>query len=197
MNELNLIRNTDIYLTDQILKGRYLKGEKILDSGCGSGRNLPWFVENNLNVFATDINAEVIEFLKELYPSLSNSIKKADLVELPFQKNEFNHIICSAVLHFARNTHNFIDMFSELVRVLMVNGTLFIRMTTDVGVEGTIKEIQDGVFFLKDETERFLLTRPLLHELMRIHHLDFLEPFKTTVVDDLRSMATVMLIKKA
>ncbi|SDB28614.1 Methyltransferase domain-containing protein [Flavobacteriaceae bacterium MAR_2010_188] len=196
MNELNLIQNTDIYLIDQILKGRYFQGEKILDAGCGSGRNLPWFIHNKLEVFATDINLEVVENIKEIFTTLEKNSVQANLESLPYQKNEFDHIICSAVLHFASSTQNFIDMFSELVRVLKVNGTLFIRMTTDVGVEATIREIGDGVSSLKDGSDRFLLTKSLLFDLMIIHNLEFLEPFKTTVVEDLRSMATVMLIKK-
>ena len=35
--ELNHIINTDIYLIDQILKGRYNGGGKLLDAGCGGG----------------------------------------------------------------------------------------------------------------------------------------------------------------
>lgn len=35
----------DIYLLDQIMKGRYDKEDIILDAGCGEGRNLRWFVE--------------------------------------------------------------------------------------------------------------------------------------------------------
>lgn len=196
MNELNLIQNTDIYLIDQILKGRYLEGEKILDAGCGAGRNLPWFIHNKLEVFATDINPEGVEFSKQTFPTIAKNTQQANLENLPYDDNEFDHIICSAVLHFASSTQNFIDMFSELVRVLKVNGTLFIRMTTDVGVEATIKEIGAGVFSLKDGSDRFLLTKSLLLDLMCNHNLAFLEPFKTTVVEDLRSMATVMLIKK-
>jgi len=37
------INGTDIYLLDQILKDRYETGDKILDAGCGKGRNLKWF----------------------------------------------------------------------------------------------------------------------------------------------------------
>ena len=35
-----LIGNTDIYLIDQIMKNRYNQQDKILDAGCGNGRNL-------------------------------------------------------------------------------------------------------------------------------------------------------------
>jgi len=39
------IQHMDIYLLDQIMKGRYDKEDIILDAGCGEGRNLRWFVE--------------------------------------------------------------------------------------------------------------------------------------------------------
>jgi hypothetical protein len=47
IKELNqLLGNIDIYLLDQILKARFEKHCKILDAGCGEGRNLIFFVRN-------------------------------------------------------------------------------------------------------------------------------------------------------
>ncbi|MFT3743892.1 MAG: hypothetical protein QM785_06305 [Pyrinomonadaceae bacterium] len=36
----------DIYLFDQIQKGRFSPGMKILDAGCGGGRNIHWLLRN-------------------------------------------------------------------------------------------------------------------------------------------------------
>ncbi|WP_332912670.1 hypothetical protein [Algoriphagus boritolerans] len=45
VTELNqLLGNVDIYLLDQILKGRFSKEMKILDAGCGEGRNAVYFI---------------------------------------------------------------------------------------------------------------------------------------------------------
>ena len=44
----------DIYLFDQLLKGRFVPGMRILDAGCGSGRNLVYFLRSGYEVFAVD-----------------------------------------------------------------------------------------------------------------------------------------------
>ena len=52
INELNrLLGNVDIYLLDQILKGRFTKEMKILDAGCGEGRNTAYFVNQGYQIF--------------------------------------------------------------------------------------------------------------------------------------------------
>ena len=52
--------NIDIYLFDQLLKGTYDDCKKVLDAGCGSGRNLVYFLRNNYDVYAIDSNPEAI-----------------------------------------------------------------------------------------------------------------------------------------
>ncbi len=50
----NVLGNLDIYLLDQIVKGRYNQRDKILDAGCGTGRNMYWFYNNQFNIWAVD-----------------------------------------------------------------------------------------------------------------------------------------------
>ncbi|MBW1294206.1 class I SAM-dependent methyltransferase [Aquimarina litoralis] len=190
-----LLGNIDIYLLDQILKERYTETDKILDAGCGSGRNLHWFYNNGFDLYGVDKETESIEYVKDLYPKWGNKMNVCSLDTLKFDANYFDHIICSAVLHFASNTSHFKAMFSELIRVLKPFGTIFIRMTSNIGIEDKINSIHDGVYTLGDESHRFLLTRDLLSELMIKHSLSFLEPLKSTNVHDLRSMTTLVLQK--
>ncbi len=113
------IKNTDIYLLDQILKNRFLKGFKILDAGCGSGRNMTYFIHNGFNITGIDIDENQIETLQKQYRK--HQFKVAGLEEIPFSENHFDYIICNAVLHFAKSEKHFFDMFSELFRVLKRN----------------------------------------------------------------------------
>jgi tellurite methyltransferase len=191
------IGETDIYLIDQIMKGRYQPEDTILDAGCGYGRNLYWFLKNGLNVYGVDQNAAAITHLRShLPPHLGKKFQQAELETLPFDNNYFDHIICSAVLHFAKHTTHFHEMVAESTRVLKPNGSLFIRMTSDIGIEGRSHPIAEGVYQIPDGSTRFLLTRTLLAEMLDKNKLSFLEPFKTVNVDDLRCMSTLVLSKE-
>ena len=187
---------TDIYLIDQIMKGRYKPDDIILDAGCGSGRNMHWFLQNNFNITGIDINEAAIQELKDKYPGLRNTFSVLPVENTGFADNRFDHIICSAVLHFVNSTTQFKSMLNELVRVLKPGGSLFIRMTSDIGIEDKVELIADGVYVIPDGSTRFLLTRQLLAGCMQQNKLSFIEPIKTTNVDDVRCMSTLLLQKK-
>ena len=193
---LQEIGKTDIYLVDQILKGRYRSGEKILDAGCGTGRNCYWFIKNKLDIYGIDSNKSIINSLKTKHPLIVNKFSTSPIENILFKNRTFDHIICNAVLHFAENTAHFNKIISELVRVLKPKGTLFIRMTSDIGIENLVKEISEGKYLIPDGSERFLLKRQLLDNLLEEQQLTLLEPLKTVNVSDLRCMSTLILEKK-
>ncbi len=190
-----ILGNVDIYLLDQIVKGRYLKEDKILDAGCGSGRNMYWFYHNQYNIWAMDRELEQIELVRETYPDCSNQFLLSELDEMPYTNAEFNHIVCNAVLHFARNEKHFNGMMAEMLRVLKVHGSIFIRMASNIGIEELVVYEGNGIFSIPDGTQRFLLTRKLLDNFMAKYNLTFLEPVKTTNVHDIRCMTTLVLQK--
>ena len=185
----------DIYLLDQIVKGRYSKNDAILDAGCGSGRNLHWLYGNGYDIWAVDRDKSSVEQIKGSYNRMDSQVSQAELDNLPFKDNKFDHIICSAVLHFAKSIDHFLEMFSELVRVLKPGDSIFFRMASDIGLESRLEPRGEGRFGLPDGSDRFLLTKELLHEVMKTWDLKFLEPLKTTNVNDLRCMSTLVLQK--
>ncbi|CAN5217279.1 hypothetical protein BH09BAC6_BH09BAC6_35920 [soil metagenome] len=194
-NIQSLLGQTDIYLVDQIMKGRYQPGDIILDAGCGSGRNLYWFLQNAYQINGIDTSEVAIENLKNQFPGLASSFSVASLEHTAFNDSHFDHIICSAVLHFAENTGHFNSMFTEMIRILKPGGTLFIRMTSDIGIEEKVSLIADGVYRIPDGSTRFLLTRKMLAVCMEQNNLSFGEPLKTVNVDDIRCMSTLLLQK--
>ena len=196
--EINHIINTDIYLIDQILKGRYNNGGKLLDAGCGGGRNISWFVmQPNFDIYAIDADQNAIDHLLKVYPSLKQDQTYCTSIQsLPFRDAFFDHIICSAVLHFASSTKDFLQMFSELNRVLKPDGSLFIRAASDIGIENRILPLEGGRFSLPDGTDRFLLTRQLIEQVLNSFPITLTEPVKTTNVQDLRCMTTLVMVKQ-
>lgn len=199
IKDLNyLLGNIDIYLLDQVLKGLFKPHFKILDAGCGEGRNLVYFVRNGYQVYGIDKNEDSIQMLKHLINTNNKEYLRGRFIignvsEMPYKSHEFDAIISSAVLHFAENKDHFLEMLREMVRVLKPGGILFARMATDVSMKEEIKPIGDGKYFLPDGSVRFLLTKELLKEIMQQFKLEFIEPFKTVVVDQKRSMSTLVL----
>lgn len=188
--------HTDIYLLDQIIKGRYRQTDKILDAGCGAGRNLHWFLKESIEVYGTDQNSAAINELRIIHPLLpADRFQSCPVEDLPFKNDFFDHVISSAVLHFAKNLSQFQVMFAEMVRVLKPGGSLFIRMTSDIGIENKVRLINDGVYIIPDGSTRFLLTRSLLSYILQQYPLSFAEPFKTVNVDDMRCMSTLLFQK--
>lgn len=83
-------------------------------------------------------------------------------------------------------------MFSELARVLQPNGTLFIRMASTIGMEGIATHLSDPK---TNRSGTYFLTRAKIGELARLHSLELIELVKTTNVQDLRAMTTLVMRK--
>ena len=201
INELNqLLGNIDIYLLDQILKGRFTKEMKILDAGCGEGRNAVYFIRQGYPIFGIDPNEVAIQYCRYLAKSLNpdfdiHRFQPAKLEDIPFHTGAFDAVICSAVLHFASNVDNFCQMISEINRVLKPGGVFWFRMTTGFG--GILEESQDlgsGKYLLPDGSERFLLRDEHVDKLEDLG-LRFLEPPKSVLVHGQRAMGVFVLEK--
>ncbi len=195
----NELGNIDIYLLDQILKGRYSDTKTILDAGCGEGRNIVWFLKNNFQVFGIDKNASAIRMLQFVARSLNPDIDKNNFVvgsieDAIYPDSSFDAIICSAVLHFAENETHFFHMYNEIIRVLKPKGTLFIRMASNIGAEDKIEAIIEKKTFLPDGSARFLLSRQLLDKILKKYPIKLLEPVKTVNVQDSRFMTTLVFV---
>src|SRR6185295_1045541 len=61
----------DIYIFDQLLKDRIVPGMRVLDAGCGSGRNLVYFLRSGYEVFGVDESEEAILHVRKLAASLA------------------------------------------------------------------------------------------------------------------------------
>lgn len=187
----------DIYLLDQVLKGRIPPGARILDAGCGRGRNLRWFLRGRYDVHAIDPSAEAIAQLREevgalLGPEATGQLQVASLDALPFPDRSFELVILNAVLHFAPDTATFERWIAEAMRVLRPGGICFARLTTDIGMGDRPEPRGSGRYLLPDGSERYLASREQLALLTRRYGV-LLDPIKTTLVEDLRAMTTWVL----
>ncbi|MBK9569159.1 MAG: class I SAM-dependent methyltransferase [Chitinophagaceae bacterium] len=75
------------------MKGRYHETDKILDQGCGTGRNMHWFLQNGIEIYGIDKSEELIAGIKLANPTLSPDRFKVSLIEkMPFPDNYFDHV---------------------------------------------------------------------------------------------------------
>lgn len=199
--ELNrLLGNIDIYLLDQILKGRFSPAMKILDAGCGEGRNAVYFINSGFQIFGIDTNETAIQYIRYVAKTLkpyydAHRFQAGKLEEIPFHSTAFDAVICSAVLHFAADEENFWQMLDEMLRVLKPGGIFWFRMTTAFG--GMVEESQElggGKFLLPDGSERFLLNQDHLDKLLE-KGLRFLEMPKSVLVHGQRTMGVFVFEK--
>jgi SAM-dependent methyltransferase len=200
-NELNrLLGNIDLYLLDQILKGRFTKEMKILDAGCGEGRNAVYFINSGHQVYGIDEQELAIQYLRFMSKSLdsnydSHRFQVGKLEDIPFHSGAFDAVLCSAVLHFAVDKSNFWEMMHELLRVLKPGGILWFRMTTAFG--GILEESQEiggGKYLLPDGSARFLINQEMVDQLLA-KGLRFLEAPRSVLVHGQRTMGVFVLEK--
>src|SRR5215216_3477234 len=64
----------DIYLFDQLLRGRIAPGMRVLDAGCGSGRNLVYLLRQGYEVFGVDADPQAVEATRRLAASLAPTL---------------------------------------------------------------------------------------------------------------------------
>jgi tellurite methyltransferase len=191
----------DIYLFDQLLRGRFDGVRTVLDAGCGGGRNLVWLLRAGVDVYAVDRDAAAVERVRglaaELAPGLPpDNVRVAEVDALPFADAAMDAVISSAVLHFAADPAHWGRMVDEMWRVLRPGGVLFARLASSIGIEGRVRPVGNGRFRLPDGSERFLVDEAALVARTEALGGVLLDPIKTTNVQNLRAMTTWCLRKE-
>ena len=188
----------DIYLFDQLLRGRIVPGMRVLEAGCGFGRNLVYFLREGYEVFAADAEPTAITAVRRLAASLPADNFRVEPVEaMSFPDAFADVVISSAVLHFARDDDHFRAMLSGTWRVLKPGGLLFCRLASSIGMETRMQHIAGRRFRLPDGSERYLVDEALLMQLTDQLGGQLADPLKTTVVQNQRCMTTWVIRKNA
>lgn len=192
----------DIYLFDQLLRGRIRPGMHVIDAGCGGGRNLVYLLRNGWSVAAADRDPAAIAHVRamaaQLAPRLpSDNFRVEPIESLSFPAASADVVIASAVLHFAEHQDHFDAMLAGLWRVLAPGGSLFARLASSIGIADRIQPLGGGRFRLPDGSDRFLADEAMLMNAGSALGGDLLDPLKTTVVQNQRAMTTWVVRKRA
>jgi tellurite methyltransferase len=199
---LDQFGHIDIYLFDQLLRGRITARLRVLDAGCGTGRNLVYLLREGFEVWATDRDALAVAEVRSLATALGRPLDDqrlavAPVERLPFADASFDAVISSAVLHFARDDAHFDAMVDEMWRVLAPGGLLFARLASSIGLDGAVTPLGDGRFRLPDGSDRYLVDEARLMAATVRLGARLLDPLKTTVVQGQRCMTTWVMGRPA
>lgn len=190
----------DIYLFDQLLKGSFDERRCVLDAGCGSGRNLPYFLQRGFQLFAIDSDPAAVAVVRNLLARFAPTIPDTNIVAgridaLPWPDASMDAVICSAVLHFADDEAHFNQMVHEMWRVLAPQGLFVARLASSIGIERLLPAAS-GRMRLPDGSDRFVVSERMLLDLNARLGAVAIEPLKTTVVQNQRAMTTWVIEKR-
>ena len=185
----------DIYLFDQLLRGRIRPGMRVLDAGCGGGRNLVYLLRQGYEVFAADADRAAVDHVRRIASSLAPALPAANFVVSPVEQMPFGDafadaVLSSAVLHFARDDGQFGAMVAEMWRVLKPGGLFWSRLASTIGMAERIQSLDGRWSLLPDGSERYVVDEALLVDTTRRLGGQLLDPIKTTVVQGQRAMTT-------
>jgi tellurite methyltransferase len=185
----------DIYLFDQLLRGRIAPGMRVIDAGCGSGRNLVYLLKAGYEVFAADGDPAAIASVRHLAARFAPSLPPGNFRHEPLERMSFpdafaDAVVSSAVLHFARDDEQFDAMLRGSWRLLKPGGLFFCRLASTIGMADRMQPLGGRRFLLPDGSQRYLVDAPMLLSLTRDLGGVLLDPLKTTVVQDQRCMTT-------
>lgn len=191
----------DIYLFDQILRGRITSRMTVLDAGCGHGRNAQYLMRCGATVFGVDADGDQVGRIRELAAEHASKLSPDNfsvgrLTDLPFPDGFFDAVICSAVLHFAEDETELENMIREMWRVLRTGGLFFARLASTIGIQDRVEHIRGRRYRLPDGTDRLLVDEDYLLRLTADLNGHLLDPIKTTNVQNLRAMTTWVVGKE-
>jgi len=192
----------DIYLFDQLLRGRIVPGMRVFDAGCGGGRNLVYLLREGYQVFGVDRDPQAIAAIRALSASLAPRLPAENFQPEPIETASApdafaDVVLSSAVLHFASDDAHFTAMLHGGWRVLKPGGLFFCRLASSIGLESQVVRIAGRRFHLPDGSDRYLVDEELLLRLTDQLGGQLLDPLKTTVVQNQRAMTTWVMRKGA
>lgn len=186
--------NIDIYVFDQLLRGRIAPGMRVFDAGCGGGRNLVYLLRQGYEVCGNDADATAVAKVRALAASLApgraQDFRVETIEQTSFPDAHADVVMASAVLHFARDPRHFEAMLRQLWRVLRPGGLFFARLASSIGIAAEIVALGDERYRLPDGSDRFLVDAAAINDWTARLGGTLVDPIKTTVVDGQRSMTT-------
>ena len=193
----NVFGDIDLELLDLILKGQFEGRKKILDVGCGEGRNLIYFLQHDFDVYAIDSDRSSVELVRYMAKNFGKDPQKIhqktiqDVTEI----GKMDAVICSRVLHFSENEESFLCSWRNIVQLLKPGSLLFFSMDSMIGFQNHVTRQSDSKYQFKDGSVRFLLNDELLEKMDVSATFENISQVKTIHYADQHAQ-TILCLKK-
>src|SRR3954462_7166083 len=91
----------DIYLFDQLLRGRITAKDRVFDAGCGWGRNLVYMMQAGFDVYAADGDPDAIAEVRSLAARLAPALTPDHFRAEPLDQMTFDDGFATVVISSA------------------------------------------------------------------------------------------------
>lgn len=99
---------------------------RVLDAGCGSGRDVGYFASCGHRVVGIDVSSVAIQRARQRYPSQDIGFSVGRIEHLPFQNGAFDAVYCAYTLQDI----DYAQGISEIARVLKSGGLAWLTVFT-------------------------------------------------------------------
>jgi cyclopropane fatty-acyl-phospholipid synthase-like methyltransferase len=91
-----------------------MKGKRVIDLGCGEGKNAAWLADRGCDVIAIDISALALRNAKAAWPKSPVKWKRCDVARVPLQLNTYDIVVAYGVAHCLPAAH--LDFFFSSIQ---------------------------------------------------------------------------------
>jgi ubiquinone/menaquinone biosynthesis C-methylase UbiE len=179
---------------------------KVLDVGCGGGRNLFMLLKMGYDVYGCDYYENmVIESINKITNIINTEEAKkrviqADMKKLPYKDSTFDYVIANGILHNVSNVDDYVSSISQLGRVLKNNGELCLNVFTANYIDVSLKKINEvGLFRTEEGLNMFLLPSNIIIKLLEKNNLYLTEEkkeYNSKVFSGSRSVLRAIFYKR-
>lgn len=162
------------YLYNFFSKIKNKKSKKVLDIGCGAGRNTIMLHDLRYSVYGCDLNKKMVGTTQKRLPVKNRkNIIICDMDTLPYKKDYFDFVISNGVFHNAISYEQLHRAVSEACRVLKKEGQLVLNIFVDDNRKKVGKPTKKKHLYLTKEKLPIVLVK--ISELVKIFSLNGLE----------------------
>jgi SAM-dependent methyltransferase len=149
---------------------------RILELGCGVGRDAVFFAQNGHTVLATDGSETVIEQNEDQIHEPNVTFDVLDIKnEFPYKTDEFDVVYSNLALHYYSDTDTR-RIFERIAQVLKQGGILSFACKSYDSLHNAGQEVEPGVIVSPTGATIHLFTteytKSLLHNLLQIDYID-------------------------